>query len=90
MGAGLYAECRLCAGFVCECRLWVWSVRDVGGALCGVLCCCVLQLGHEAYRPGTLAHSKLVEEFGEGQQILSLPEPTVWLGCRKSLVLSVR
>ena len=52
-----------------------------------------MQLGHEAYRAGMLAHSKLVEEFGEGQsamvatlcwaapcKLVSLPRHTGILG----------
>ena len=37
--------------------------RLVGKGACGVDCD---KLGHDAYRTGTLAHSKIVEEFGEG------------------------
>ena len=41
----------------------------LGYILCGLtrLISSTLQLGHNAYMPGTTAHSKIIEEFGEGE-----------------------
>lgn len=31
-----------------------------------------VQLGHDAYRPGTVAYAKIIEEFGEGTCTIAL------------------
>ena len=51
-------------GFTVHVHMYTFGLDTCSQFLCAYLS---VQLGHEAYRPGTVAYAKIIEEFGEGK-----------------------